>query len=202
MGAAVATHGGHAASHIDDDAKVRLGMRFYVLTDIIFVAFLLISYIWLRAYNTGGSWFPKGTKLPDATTSWVLTGLMVASAVAYYLAYQGVRMSNQGLLRGGLAVATLLTIATLIGQLHFMANLPFVTTDGSFASAFILLSGYHVYHLFFGTFLGLGVTHRALRGRYAPDRTLGVVTVGYFWYWMAAFPVLVSLMMLVLPPQL
>src|SRR6266436_177104 len=50
---------GHAAPHaIDDDRKVRLGMLFYVLTDVILVTFLFAAYVWLRAYNTNGGWFP------------------------------------------------------------------------------------------------------------------------------------------------
>ena len=43
---------GHASSHgdfVDHELKLRRGMLFYVLTDVLFVIFLLASYIWLRA---------------------------------------------------------------------------------------------------------------------------------------------------------
>jgi heme/copper-type cytochrome/quinol oxidase subunit 3 len=201
MAAAISAHG-HAAEHgIDNDRKVKIGMGFYVLVDVIFVVFLLISYIWLRAYNTADGWFPKGTKVPDATTSYILTALIVASALCYFVAYRGIRSGNQVVLRAGLLAATLLLVAGLVGQVWFQGHLPFVTDQGSFASAYIMLSSYHIYHLALGTFMGLGITHRAFRGRYAPDRMLGVVTVGYYWYWMAATPVLIALLMLALPPQ-
>src|SRR5579859_6517978 len=98
MDAAVAAHG-HAAAQPMDEAKVRLGMRFYVLTDIIFVAFLLVTYIWLRANNTDGGWFPQGTKLPDANTNNVLVGLMVLSGISYFVGYLGIRRGSQGQLR-------------------------------------------------------------------------------------------------------
>ena len=55
---------GHAASHsdgVDHDLKLRRGMLFYVLTDVLFVIFLLATYIWLRAYRAPG-WFPAGHK--------------------------------------------------------------------------------------------------------------------------------------------
>ena len=39
-------------------------MLFYVLTDVLFVIFMLASYVWLRAIHAEG-WFPQGTKLPD-----------------------------------------------------------------------------------------------------------------------------------------
>jgi cytochrome c oxidase subunit 3 len=77
-----------------------------------------------------------------------------------------------------------------------------MTTDGSYASTYIMLSGYHVYHLLLALFLGLGITHRALRGRYTSSNTVGVTAIGYFWYWTALMPVLVALMILALPPQL
>jgi cytochrome c oxidase subunit 3 len=202
MDAAIAGHGQAGAGRLADEAKVRLGMRLYVLTDVIFVAFLFLSYIWLRANNVDDLWFPQGTKVPDANPQYILLGLIVLSAVSYFVAYLGVRAGNQMLLRIGLLAALLLVIATLVGQIMFMGHLPILTTSGSFASTFIALSGYHVYHLIVAVFLGLGVTHRAFRGRYSADHTLGVVTVGYFWYWAALMPVLMTLLLLVMPPQI
>ncbi len=202
MDAAIAAHGQASAGHLDDEAKVRLGMRFYVLTDVIFVTFLLLSYVWLRYNNVLDMWFPKGTKVPDTTPQYILLGLIVLSAVSYFIGYLGIRRGSQMQLRAGLLVALLLVIATLVGQIIFMGHLPFVTTDGAYASSFISISGYHVYHLLIALFLGLGVTNRAFRGRYSSDRMLGVVTVGYFWYWTALTPVLVSLLLLAVPPQI
>jgi cytochrome c oxidase subunit 3 len=202
MSAAAAAHGHASAGHVDDEAKVRLGMKFYVITDVIFVVFLFASYIWLRAYNTEGNWFPKGTGLPDATTTNVLTLLIAASGVCFFVAYLGARANNQLLIRGGLVAALVLEIAALVGQINFMGHLPFTTVNGSFASTFIMLSGYHVYHMLIALFLGVGVTHRALRGRYSREKMLGIVTVGYFWYWTALMPIIMWLMMMALPPQM
>ena len=191
------------APGFDNDRKARLGFLFYVLTDVTFVLFLFASYVWLRAYNTNNAWFPfKGMKLPDPTTTLVLMVMIVVSAICFYLAYLGARGGNQLLLRLGLLVAFLLCVATLIGQIRFMGQQQFATGDGSFASIFILLSGYHVYHLAIGTFLGFALTVRAFRGFYSREHHLGLVAVGFFWYWMALMPVLLWLIMLALPPQL
>lgn len=203
MDASVVAHGHAAAHEVDNDRKVRLGMLFYVLTDVTFVIFLLVSYVWLRAYNTNGGWFPyKGMPLPDTTTTYALTGLMVASAICYFAGYLGARGGSQLATRIGLVLALLLAVVTIIWQIRFMGQQGFATKDGSFASSFILLSGYHVYHLLLGIFLGLGVTVRAFQGRYTRERHLGIITIGYFWYWMALMPVLVTLMMALLPPKL
>ncbi len=196
-----------AQAHGHDDAvdharKVRLGMLFYVLTDVILVAFLFAAYIWLRAYNTDGGWFPAQFRLPDSTTSLVLLGLIVVSAGCFFAAYQGIRAGNQTVLRVGATLALLLVVVALIGQIRFMGQQQFATGDGSFASTYIFLSGYHVYHMILGAFLGLGITIRAWRGHYTQQRHLGLITVGYFWYWMALMPVLFALMMAMLPPNI
>jgi cytochrome c oxidase subunit 3 len=191
------------AHGFDNDRKVRLGFLFYVLMDATFVLFLFASYVWLRAYDTGGGWFPfKGMRLPDQGTTNVLLVMIVVSAGSFYVAYLGARGGNQALLRIGLIVAFVLCATTLVGQIRFMGEQRFATKDGSFASIYILLSGYHVYHLAIGAFLGLGLTIRALQGRYSREHHLGLVTVGYFWYWMALMPLLVWLLLLALPPQL
>ncbi len=193
---------GHAASHgdeVDNDLKLRRGMLYYVLTDVLFVIFLLASYIWLRAYHADG-WFPKGTQMPDQQTVYILTGLCVVSAIVFFIGFLGIRNGSKSTLMICMAVATVLAIAALSGQIRFMGHLPFTTGDGSFASIYILLSGYHIYHLLLGIFFGIGVTIRALRGRYSSDKTAGLSAIGYYWYWMALTPVIITVMMIVLPP--
>ena len=41
--------------------------------------------------------------------------------------------------------------------------------DGSYASSFMALSGYHAFHLLLTLFIGIGVWNRARLGRYAGD---------------------------------
>jgi hypothetical protein len=67
-----------------------------------------------------------------------------------------------------MVVAVLLYLLDFILQVVLMAHLPFTVAAGAFASSYILLSGYHVYHLAIALFLGAGVVNRALRGRYMP----------------------------------
>ncbi|WIG60170.1 MAG: hypothetical protein OJF49_002918 [Ktedonobacterales bacterium] len=209
MEAAISAPAHGAGAGFSDERKVRLGFLFYVLTDVTFVIFLLVSYVWLRAYNTPGTdptqggWFPfKGMALPDQTTTNMLVVLIVASAVFFFIAQRGIAMGNQLLLRLGLVVALALVVVTLVMQARFMGAQQFAAKDGSFASTWLLLSGYHVYHLAIGVFLGLALTIRAFRGKYTRERHLGLVTVGYFWYWMALMPILVWLMMTLLPPKI
>ncbi len=193
---------GHAAEyHVDNDRKLRLGILFYVLTDVILVLFLFASYVWLRAYNTNGGWFPLKERLPDQTTANVLTLLILLSGISYVVAYQGIKRGNQTILRVFTALALGLVIITLIGQIRYMGQQQFSTSDGSFPSTWITISGYHVYHMLVGLIVGIGVTVRAFQGRYTTERHVGVTVIGYFWYWMALMPLAFWLLMAILPPR-
>ncbi len=203
MSAAIPVEAPDSSTSMDNDSKVRLGMLFYVLTDVTFVIFLLVGYVWLRAYNVNGDWYPfKSFSVPDEGTSFVLLLLMVASGVCFFIGYRAILAGNKALLSVFATLALILTVVTLVGQIRFMGSQPFAAQDGSFASEWLLLSGYHIYHLLIGTFLGLGLVNRAWRGRYSSERHLGVTTIGYFWYWMALTPVIVWLLMTLLPPKI
>jgi heme/copper-type cytochrome/quinol oxidase subunit 3 len=174
----------------------------YVLADVLFVIFLMVTYPWLRAYNTDQGWFPfAGMKLPDPTTSLVLVLLMVVSAIFFFIGYTGIRAGNQAVLRIGMLLSLIIMLVALVGQIRFMGAQQFAAPDGTFADTWLLFSGYHIYHLLWAAFLGIGITNRAFRGRYSKERHLGVVTIGYFWYWAALTPVLFYLLMLLLPPK-
>ncbi len=178
-------------------------MLFYVLTDVTFVIFMLVAYPWLRSYNTDQGWFPfQHMRLPDQGTTVTLLLLMVVSAVFYFIGYMGIRAGNQWILRIGMLISLVLMLIALVGQIRFMGSQQFSTGDGTFADTWLLFSGYHIYHLLWATFLGLGVTHRAFRGRYTKEKHLGVVTIGYFWYWAALTPILIFILMTALPPKL
>lgn len=193
----------HAAEHpVDNDRKLRLGILFYVLTDCILVLFLFAAYVWLRAYNTDGGWYPLNFRLPDQTTTYILTGLVVLSGIFYFVAYQGIKRGNKTIMSVFALLALLLVIVALIGQIRFMGQQQFSTLDGTFASTWIAISGYHVYHLFVGVFVGIGLTVRSFQGRYSAERHVGVSVIGYFWYWMALMPLLFVILMAILPPKL
>jgi heme/copper-type cytochrome/quinol oxidase subunit 3 len=202
--------GGHAEHGVEmsaeevqfNERKVRFGMLLYVLADVLFVVFMLVTYPWLRAYNTDNGWFPfAGMALPDQGTSLTLAGLMVASAVFFFLGYLGIRAGNQVVLRICMLFSLLIMLVALVAQVKFMGAQQFAAADGTFADTWLLFSGYHIYHLLWATFLGLGITIRSLHGKYTKEHHLGVVTIGYFWYWAALTPVLFYVLMALLPPK-
>lgn len=200
-------HGEHGSGALSgeeqlNERKVRLGMLFIVIADALFVVFMMVTYPWLRAYNTDQGWFPfAGMALPSSTVSLVLALVMVASAIFFFIGYLGIRAGNQTVLKIGMLVSLLLVVVALIAQIKFMGAQQFDTLDGTYADTWLLFSGYHIYHLLWALFLGVGITNRAFRGRYTQVRHVGVITIGYFWYWAALTPVLFYLLTVVLPAK-
>jgi hypothetical protein len=65
-----------------------------------------------------------------------------------------------------------------------------------------LLLGYHIVHLAVASLLGVGITIRALVGRYTAERHVGVTVVGVWWYWVVTFALLFWLLYLMQPASL
>ncbi len=200
--------GGHGhevsshATHIDEEGKVRLGMMFYVVVDVMFALFMVSAYIFLRATNVNNLWFPQGTKNIDLVEPTVLTAMLVASGLCYILAHWAVRRGIGILVKLGVALAALLWIASLIGNIQYMGHLPFTTVGGGFASMYIFFTGYHIYHLIFGLVFVIGITVRSLQGRYTAEKHLGITTIGYYWYWTVLFGIVGYILPIIQPGPL
>lgn len=200
--------GGHGheasshASHIDEEGKVRLGMLFYVIVDAMFALFLVSAYIFLRTANVNNQWFPDGTKNIDLAQPTTQTAILVASGLCLILAHWAVRQGRGGLVKVGVVAGAILWLVTLVGNIQYMGHLPFVQTQGGFASMYVLFLGYHIYHLLFGVVMVVGLSVRSLQGRYTQEKHLGITTIGYYWYWTVLFGLVSFVLPLLLPGPL
>jgi len=195
-------HAASHASHIDEERKVRLGMFFYVVTDIIFALFIVVAYIFLRSANVAGQWFPPGTPNINFLQPTIFTVILVLSGIFYAVGQFAAGRGNQGLLRIGIGLAALLWLVAFGCQIWYMFHMPFVTQDGSFASTYITMTGYHLFHLSLGLIMVLGITVRTFQGRYTPQKMLGIVVIGYYWYWTVALGIIFWLLPIILPAKI
>ncbi len=182
--------------------KITIGMVMYIATDVLLGLMFIITYIWLRQYNTNNLWFPKGVVAPPSTELlWPAIALAVSSG-AYALAQVTIRYNSQVLFCLSLLVAFLIMVGTLVWQFMDMTNLPITQADGSFASSYLLLSGYGLVHLAIATILGFAVTVRAFRGYYTAESHVGVDVIGVWWHWVVTFAIIFWLLVLLQPASL
>lgn len=211
-----------ALREVDEDRKVRLGMLFYVANDVIFSIFFIGSYIFLRGYDTNVRWFPPGTPQPPYGPATVIMLITVAGGVAYAIGEWALHIGVQSIFRLFVVLALAFYLVSLAAQVWLLGRLPFTVQDGAFATSYIVLSGYHVYHMALGVFLGVGVVNRAFHGLYEPRRSLahveheedgeagpvalalrnttGIAAIGYYWFWAAIYAVAFWLLVIIQPP--
>lgn len=164
---------------VNEDRKVRLGMFFYVCNDVILAVFFFGSYIFLRGYDTNMRWFPPGTPQPPYGQDTVIMLIAVAGGVAYIIGEWALHHDLQLIFRWLMVLSLVFFLVDLVGQVWLLQRLPFtVQSGGSFATAYITLSWYHVYHMVIATFLAIGVSIRAFRAFYEP-RAFVVAAVGH-----------------------
>lgn len=182
--------------------KISVGIIIYIATDVFLAIMFFITYIWLRQYNTNNLWFPSGVTAPShLELLWPAIALAVSSG-AYAVAQLTVRFNMQLLFRISLLVALLIMLGVLIWEIVAMGHLPFTQNDGSFASSYLLLLGYHIVHVAVAVLVGIGVTVRAFRGYYSTGWHVGVDLVGVWWHWVVIFAIAFWLLVLMQPASL
>ncbi|MHB8293897.1 MAG: cytochrome c oxidase subunit 3 [Acidimicrobiales bacterium] len=167
----------------------RLAVVLFLVSDFVFVAALFFSYLYLRLLNVNHMWRPAGVNAPPLAENAVLALLVVAGAAAWRFADLGIRQGSQQRLKTGSLLALVLAALDLVAQVWQLTNLSFGPGSGAFASAFIVLAGYHVFHLLVLLLIGAGLLSRVLRGRYSAADYTQVQVFGYFFYWVAVMAV-------------
>ena len=182
--------------------KISVGIIIYIATDVFLAIMFFITYLWLRQYNTNDLWYPSGVQAPShLELLWPAIALAVSSGV-YLVAQLAVRSNMQRLFRIAVLVALLIMLGVLIWEVVAMGHLPFTQYDGSFASSYLLLLGYHIVHMAIAVIVGVGITVRAFRGYYGATRHVGVDLAGVWWHWVVIFAIAFWLLVLMQPASL
>jgi heme/copper-type cytochrome/quinol oxidase subunit 3 len=172
--------------------RQRTGVLLLIVADVAFVLSLVFTYFYLRALNTQGGWIPAADpKTASVGFGWVIAGVMALSWVAYRWAEAGARAGNRERMVLGLGLALVLAVVDLAMTVYQMLTSGLKVSIGSYASTWMALSGYHVFHLLLTFFIGLGVWNRARLGRFATN-TWHVRLVGFWWNWVLVAAVIVA----------
>ncbi len=189
-------------SPVTEARKISVGIIMYIVTDVLLGLMFFISYIWLREYNTNNLWFPAGVKAPPASDLFWPDLALIVSAGAFVVAQLAVRYGRAVMFRVALLVALLIMLGVLIWEVINMGRLPFTQADGSFASSYLLILGYHILHMAIAVIVGFGITMRAFRGYYHAGSHVGLDVASVWWYWVVLFGVMFWLLVLMQPPSL
>ena len=170
----------------------RRAVLFFILADAVFFACLLFSYFYIRALNVNGGWLPDGTNTVASWQVWLITGVIVVSALVYRSAETGIRAGQQPRFRTGALGGILLLVVALALAVYQAMTWPILMSDGTYASMFIVMAGVQLVHLVLLLIVAFGVWNRGLKGKLDDGNDNHATLVGYFWYWVALSSVLAA----------
>jgi heme/copper-type cytochrome/quinol oxidase subunit 3 len=184
-GHVAAVHHGHEGSYGETPAIIasrqRMAVYLFLAADAVFVVCLVFTYFYLRALNVNGAWLPAGVQTASAAMTWTIAVVAVLSAIAYVWGAS----AGDGPFRVGTLIGLLLVLVDVVLQIVQIGTVPFHSQNGAYASAFLVMAGYHIVHLLILLFLGAGMAIRDSRGRLDGDRSNEPRLVSYVWGWFA-----------------
>jgi cytochrome c oxidase subunit III len=175
-------------------SRARLGVLFFILSEVGFFGMLIIAYVALHNATPGG---PTAARNLDVARTGCYSFLLLSSSLTVWLAERAERRGRVGAVRGWLGATILLGGVFLVGQSIEYYGLLVRHVDpasGLFATCFFTLTGFHGCHVLaglamLGTVFGLDFHPRFRRLR---GDALGSVSL--YWHfvdavWIAVFSV-------------
>jgi cytochrome c oxidase subunit I+III len=170
----------------------RTGVVLLIVADGAFVASLVFTYFYLRGLNTQKAWVA-----PDQTTaaiwaSWLITGVLVLSAVVYRLAARAIQAGNEARFVGATALALLLLAIDVVIQVIQLVTFPFGIDTSAYSSTVYAMAGANLFHLLLTVFLAVSMVNRGRAHIYSATSNWQVRLVGLWWAWVAAAAILTA----------
>ena len=161
----------------------RTGALLLILADAAFVAALSFSYLYLRALDTQHSFHPGATGVASLWWPWIVSTVMVLSALAYW---NGMRAHRPGrrIFAGDATVAVVGMAVALVLTIVSMYRFPFTVSDNAYSDAVWVIAAGNVFHLVITVFLGLGIAVRVHRRATRGARDWHVRIVGIWFSWV------------------
>ena len=166
-----------------------------IATEGAFLGCLMASYFYLGTRVR--TWPPPGVPEPHVLAPLLLTAGLVATTLPMWLAAAFAGRYRLGAAWLALFAAMLLQSAYLGIQMHlFLQDLDKVDpTASAYGSAYFTLLGAHHVHVLAGVLLDIWLLAR-LFGGLTPYRVNAVRVTAWYWYFVAAIGVLVTLTVL------
>jgi len=169
-------------------------MLMFLAFEAMFFAGLLGVFLVFRLGST--SWPPPGEPYLPIGMTWINTGILVSSAYTMRRAHRAIRDGNQAGLVHGLGLTALLGATFLAvqgGEWIRLVHYGLTLSSGTYGATFYTLIGCHGVHVFAAVLWLAAVLLLATRGRFSPERHVGVHLCKMYWMfvvglWLVLFP--------------
>lgn len=181
-------------------SRNRVGIYLLIVADFAGTMALIIAYCYLWSLNVNNGWAPNQqtfdgsnnlmsrSPLPWAADwpFWAILLLTVIGTLLIWWAARGIKAGHKGRLVTGALLGTLVILLAFVMQIWQIVTFPFGPSNGSYASAVLLLTGSAAVHLFLLLFLTLAVTNRGRAGLISPANPSQANLVAIYMTWVCA----------------
>jgi cytochrome c oxidase subunit I+III len=145
--------------------------------------------------NTDKAWVAHGQNTSAIWATWLITGVLVLSAISYRLAERAIQAGNEARFVAVAALALLLLLADVAIQVIQLVTFPFGIGTSSYSSTVYLMAGANLFHLLLTVFLAVAMVNRGRAHIYSATSYWQVRLVGLWWTWVAAAAILTAFTM-------
>jgi cytochrome c oxidase subunit 3 len=177
-----ATHG-HELTPAAARSNLLLGVRLFILSEVMLFGALFTAYFVLRA--GAAEWPPKpGIERPELALVAFNTLLLVTSSFTLQWAITRVGRDDRRNFARGLAATLGLGIVFLAIQAFEFSRNGFGLADGVFGSTFYTLTGFHGGHVLGGLILMGVLANRTRLGLVTRENHTAAEAISYYWHFV------------------
>jgi heme/copper-type cytochrome/quinol oxidase subunit 3 len=167
-------------------AKSKLGVLFFLASEVSFFTVLIIAYIYYRGGEGAG---PSAATTLNPLITGVYTAFLLASSVTIWRAEKSAERQRPGRLQLWLLATIALGAVFLFGQgreyLHLLSQNVTIGRN-LFASTFYTITSIHGLHVLSGLLALLVMLGLALGGEIKGSRVAGLEAVSWYWHFVDA----------------
>ena len=171
---------------------VKLGLRYGMLLFIASEVMFFVAFFWaffdawlFPKVGTDFMWPPPGIAvIPAFPLPLMMTLVLLLSGTTVTMAHHALIEGKNKDAARWLAVTVGLGIAFTGIQIYEYLHAPFGFTDGIYASAFYMATGFHGFHVLIGTIFLYVCWRRTVKGHFTPDSHFGFEAAAWYWHFV------------------
>ena len=159
------------------------GMLALIATEAALFAYLLFSYYYIAAQETG-AWPPQGA--PPLELAIPGTVVLLLGSLTMWWGERGIRGGKQGQLLIGLGTSVLLAVAFLILEGTEWSRKGFSLKSNVYGSLYYTITGFHLAHVLVGVIMLVMLFVWTLRRYFGARRHSAVSIAVMYWHFVTA----------------
>ncbi|MBI1350100.1 MAG: hypothetical protein GC156_03180 [Actinomycetales bacterium] len=162
-----------------------LGVWLCIASDIAGTVSLLVAYSYLWSLNVNQAWAPPKNAFASPLPFWLITLGAVIGALLLWWGLRSLRAGRSSTMAAAAGLASVVLLATFVGQIVQLSTFPFGPPDGAYASATFWLCISAAFHLAMVVFLAMAILGRTRAGLVSTANPSHAHLVAIYTTWAA-----------------